>query len=505
MEIVHERRELEALDAPFFALPVAGLEAAADLGRRLAGFEPRALKRLARAEDFSARAGQSLSLSGRLRGGPGLCRLVFIGARIDAPASQEVALAEACARAARLAREHGAQEWVLGVPALEGLEPATAIRHAALGALAGGYRWSGVRAGGRRRVERRRVCRLAWTGRDAPGLAQALRAARVGGRALQLARDLVNTPPNLMTPRLFASRAAALAGEHGLQVRLWDRRRLVKERCGLLLAVARGSAEPPCLVRLEHRPRRARARGRLVLVGKGITFDSGGLALKPQAGQLEMKADMAGAAVVLAALAAAAELDLPWELHGLIPLAENMPGGRAMRTGDVVASRDGRTVEINHPDAEGRLVLADALCLARELEPELILDLATLTGACKAALGPTTAGLFSNHDGWCARVEAAAARAGEDVWRLPLGADLRDALKSDTADLRNTGARHGGAISAAMFLREFVGDSAWLHLDLAGPAFLEREHGLHPRGGTGFGLLTLLELLDPGARPPATR
>jgi leucyl aminopeptidase len=500
LDIVLERRKPEAWDATFVALAVTQVEAAAGLCQRLAGLEPRALQRLARAEDFSAQRGQALSLTGAWRGG--LRRLVLVGAR-DEHAPAEVALAEACAQAARLARTHRASRWALVVPALDALEPAACVRRAALGALAGAYHWSGVRAAKRSRPAGARVCRLAWTGREARGLGQALRWARVAGQALHLARDLVNSPPNLMTPRLFASRAATLAGEHGLRVRLWERRRLVKERCGLLLAVARGSAEPPCLVRLEHRPRRVRSRGRLVLVGKGITFDAGGLALKPQASQLEMKADMAGAAVVLAALAAAAELDLPWELHGLIPLAENMPDGRAVRTGDVLVSRDGRTVEVNHPDAEGRLVLADALCLARELEPDLILDLATLTGACKAALGPTTAGLFSNHDGWSAHVQALAARGGEDLWRLPLGAGLRSALESDSADLRNTGARFGGAIGAALFLQEFVAEVPWIHIDLAGPAFLEREHGLHPRGGSGFGLLTLLELLGSGlpARP----
>ncbi len=501
MKIILERGALAALDAGLVAAPVASVEQAVELGQVLGGYPRDALRRLAREEGFRAGEGQRLELTAPGRRGGGIRRLALIGLRAEAlpPA---VALCRAAAEAARWARAHGGRGWALWLPALPGLEAPTAVRQAALGALAGAYDWSGVH-GPKRGPARQLPCRLRTDAPATPSLARALAEARVAGRALELARDLVNAPPNLLTPRAFSSRAAALAGEHGLEVRVWDRRRLLRERCHLVLAVGRGSAEQPCLIRAVHRPRRARPRGRLVLVGKGLTFDAGGLALKSQPGQLDMKADMAGAAVALAATLAAAELDLPWELHALLPVAENMPDGKAFRTGDVLTSRDGRTVEVHHPDAEGRLLLADALSLARELAPDLIVDLATLTGACKAALGPTTAGVFSNHDGWCGRLLSAAEACGEGLWRLPLEPSLRGSLRSDSADLRNAGARFGGAIAAALFLEAFVERTPWIHVDMAGPAFLEREHGLHPKGGTGFGLLSLLELMRAPQAPAA--
>jgi leucyl aminopeptidase len=233
----------------------------------------------------------------------------------------------------------------------------------------------------------------------------------------------------------------------------------------------------------------------VALVGKGITFDSGGLSLKTAKGQTDMKSDMAGAAVVLGAIKSAALSRLPYAIHGLIPAAENMPGGSAIRPGDVFASRNGKTVEVINTDAEGRLVLADALSYAVDLEPDVIIDFATLTGACAVALGNLRAGLFGTDEGWVDRYTLAANRAGELIWRLPLALELADALKSQVADLKNVGGSWGGSIVAALFLKEFVGSVAWLHLDIAGPAFLEKAHGFLPRGATGFGVLTLMELL----------
>jgi leucyl aminopeptidase len=231
------------------------------------------------------------------------------------------------------------------------------------------------------------------------------------------------------------------------------------------------------------------------MVGKGITFDSGGLSLKPPASQPDMKSDMAGAATVLGTLQAAYACQVPWNVHGVIPTCENMPDGQACRPGDVFGSLDGKTVEIKNTDAEGRLILADGLAFARSLQPDIIVDFATLTGACAVALGNYTAGVFANDETWADRFLSAAQEAGEDMWRLPLNKRLRSELDSNVADLANLGSRWGGAITAALFLQEFVGDFPWIHVDIAGPAFQEKVSGFHPKGGTGYGVLTMLELL----------
>jgi leucyl aminopeptidase len=236
---------------------------------------------------------------------------------------------------------------------------------------------------------------------------------------------------------------------------------------------------------------------KIVFVGKGLTFDSGGLCIKPAAARLDMKCDMAGAATTIGIILAAARLKLPIEVHGLFGATENMTGSAAYRPGDVFKSLDGKTVEIINTDAEGRLVLADVLSYAaKKLKPDYMIDHATLTGACIVALGPWTAGLFSNDDTLAAAYAKAAAEQGESFWRLPLEEDLREMLKSDIADMKHMGDRYGGSITAALFLREFVGKTKWMHLDIAGPAFGERAHGVSPKGGTGFGVATGVRFLE---------
>ena len=274
----------------------------------------------------------------------------------------------------------------------------------------------------------------------------------------------------------------------------WGARRLVAERGGGILGVGAGSDMPPCLLVLSHRPRRAKRR--LALVGKGITFDSGGLSLKTAQFMETMKTDMSGAAAVCAAAIATARLGLAVELVAYAPLAENMPGGGAQRPGDVLTIRNGKTIEVLNTDAEGRLVLADALSLAAESSPDLLVDIATLTGACRVALGDKIGGLFGKGDG-IARVAAAAEGAGERLWPMPLPADYRPNIDSEIADMKNTGgSRYGGAIAAALLLEEFVGDTPWAHLDIAGPARSEKSEHYIPKGGTGFGVRTLLELAE---------
>jgi leucyl aminopeptidase len=308
----------------------------------------------------------------------------------------------------------------------------------------------------------------------------------------------VNCPPNDLTATDLANAAASEAKELGIACKVFDKKAIEKLGMPLLLAVNRGSFEEPRFIHMTYTPKAGPAgkpRSKVVFVGKGLTFDSGGLCLKPADGMLTMKMDMAGAATTIATVLAAARLALPVEVHAIVASTDNMTGSNAYRPGDVYPSRDGKTVEIINTDAEGRLVLADALAYARDLNPDYLIDHATLTGACVVALGGFCAGLFTADDGLRAAYESAAKQSGEGLWPMPLDEALRDQLKSQIADLKHTGSRFGGAITAALFLREFVGKTRWAHLDIAGPAWLDKDHGLHPQGGTGFGVSTAIEFL----------
>jgi leucyl aminopeptidase len=303
-----------------------------------------------------------------------------------------------------------------------------------------------------------------------------------------------------MTPVRLAEIAAEIAGRVGLQIDVWDETTIVNERCGGLAGVAQGSTQPPRLLQLTYEPERG-ARHTLALVGKGITFDSGGLSLKPADGMESMKTDMSGAAAVLAAMSVLPAMGAKTRVVAYIPATENMPSGSAVKPGDVLKFRNGKTAEVLNTDAEGRLVLADGLSLAAEGGVDAIIDVATLTGACIVALGPKVAGLMGNDDEWIAQVREAAARAGERVWPLPLPDDYRRMIDSEVADMKNTGGRYGGAITAGLFLKEFVGDVPWAHLDIAGPARADADDGYTPKGGTGVAVRTLVEAVVGFARP----
>jgi leucyl aminopeptidase len=328
-----------------------------------------------------------------------------------------------------------------------------------------------------------------------------LTAGRVLGESINLARRLVNQPPQELYPETFAALAAETAEDVGLAVELWDHDRLERERCGALLAVAQGSARPPRLVILRHRGGQPDGAP-LAFVGKGVTFDSGGLSLKPNDSMKTMKCDMAGAATVLAAMAAIARLKLPVNAVGLMGLVENMPSGTAMKLGDVLRARNGKSIEVMNTDAEGRLVLADVLDVTVAQKPSRIVDLATLTGACVVALGMDVAGAMTNDQPWCDEVLAAARECGEPLWQLPMFDDYREDIRSEVADMRNTGeGRWAGAIAGAKFLQEFVGNVPWVHLDIAGPAFLEKSKPWLDGGGSGAFVRTLVEL---ARRSPST-
>jgi leucyl aminopeptidase len=319
--------------------------------------------------------------------------------------------------------------------------------------------------------------------------------------ATTLARDLVNEPPVRLTPAVFAQTAKRELAGLPVKVSAWDAAKLSKEKMGGIMAVGQGSANPPRLIVLEYRPRAARAH--LAFVGKGITFDSGGLSLKTAKGMETMKCDMAGAAAVLAATKAIADLGLPVRISAYLACAENMPSGTAQRPGDVITMRDGTTVEVLNTDAEGRLVMADALALAAEQGPDAIIDVATLTGAQMIALGTRVAAVMGNDDGLAQTVVQAGGLVGEDFWPMPLPESLKGGLSSPVADMKNIGEQFGGMLYAGLFLQAFVPqDTPWAHLDIAGPAFLEGEpFGYTPKGGTGAAMRTLVGLAERAGAP----
>ncbi len=381
------------------------------------------------------------------------------------------------------------------------------LRAVVEGAALGAYRFDRYRTGGKDEksngVDRVQVVLPKNVKKDRH-LTQMLDLGRRVADATNWARDLVNEPAGVMTPSKLAEEATAAAKQVGLEVQVLGRKEIEKLKMGMFLAVTQGSAEEPKLIHLRYVPKDAAAakRAPLVLVGKAITFDSGGLSLKTAEGMVDMKTDMAGSAAVLGAMRVIGTLAPPFPVHALMGACENMPSGTAYRPGDVLVSRLGKTVEITNTDAEGRLVLGDILTYANELKPAAIVDLATLTGACMIALGHYVVGAFGDNDAFMAEVLEAAKRAGEELWRLPIHDLQKDALRSDVADMKNSGERWGGAINAAVFLKEFVGKTPWVHLDIAGPSQSPKERGYYAKGATGVGVRTLVELVRHGGLSP---
>jgi len=324
----------------------------------------------------------------------------------------------------------------------------------------------------------------------------ALDRARVIAEAVNFARDLVNTPPSALPPEEIAQEAIAAMRKLPVRVEVWDETGLEEDEFGGILAVGQGSANPPRLVRLEYSPKGAKRS--VALIGKGVTFDSGGLSLKPPKAMETMKCDMSGAAAVIAAMSAIARLKPKVRVIGWIPTVENMPGGHAQRPGDVITIYGGRTVEVLNTDAEGRLILADAIVAAAEEDPDLIVDAATLTGAAVVALGDRTSGIMASDDDVRVAVYDASQRAGETMWHLPIPEESRGTLDSSIADIKNIGDGKAGMLSAAAFLREFVPEGQpWAHLDIAGPAFNEGSpHGYTPKGGTGAAVRTFIQVAE---------
>ncbi|MCD6319484.1 MAG: leucyl aminopeptidase [Candidatus Desulfofervidaceae bacterium] len=322
-----------------------------------------------------------------------------------------------------------------------------------------------------------------------------LKLGNILASAANFVRDIANEPGNVIAPKDLAEIAQKLAEETGLKCTIYNEKDLQTKKMAGILAVGQGSAHPPCFIHLTYQPEHASKR--IVVIGKGITFDSGGLDIKPEQFMKTMKCDKSGACAVLGIMKAIADLKLNIEVHGLIPTAENMPGGNAFRPDDIIVFKNGKSVEIHSTDAEGRLILADALIYGSELKPDVMIDMATLTGACMVALGRFTTGVFSPDKDLAAKIKKIGQITGEKFWELPLDDDLKEDLKGTFTDIKNVGSRYGGAITAALFLKEFVSEEikSWVHLDIAGPAFLEKPWKYYAEGATGVPVRSILTLL----------
>ena len=447
-----------------------------------------------KAGDFTAEHLAVLGLFQEIEGGPE--RLILVGLGPERNYGPEK-LRAAAAKAAQSASGYNLEETaVLLPPQWKGLEnPEEVTGITALGLRLGLYRYDELKTRNKGKTKPVHKITLIATGETARSrTAAALKKAEVTAGAIAYARDLVNRPSNMLKPSDLEKESRAQARRYGLKMKVISQEEAKRRKMGAFLAVAQGSESPGRIIVLQYHGAGQKTKP-LALLGKAITFDSGGINLKPTTGIKNMKTDMAAGAVVIAVLAAAARLKLKVNLVGIIPAAENMPSGKASRPGDVITSMAGLNVEITNTDAEGRLVLADALTLAHEYNPRAVIDLATLTGAVSVALGNKIAGLMGTDPGLVDKLKQAGEKSGERVWELPLYEDYFDFLKSEVADFSNAGNREAGTIQGALFLKQFVPEIPWAHLDIAGTARAEKSTPDIPAGGTGFGVNLLLHFL----------
>ncbi|MCX5931170.1 MAG: leucyl aminopeptidase [Cyanobacteria bacterium] len=463
-----------------------------ETGERLDALEDRfgpGLQALLEHQSFKGKPGDCLSLT-QLQ--PAALRLVLVG--LGEPGRFDLEALRGGAAAIAKAAGPG-RELALALPR-EGLEPRSAARAMAEAVRLSLYTDQRFRS----EADAKPIPELVSLLGLAEGAAAGLESVAATCAGVELARQLVAAPPNVVTPQALADTAAAIAGEFGLELKVLERADCEALGMGAYLGVAQGSSLPPKFIHLTYRPLGGSSR-RLVLIGKGLTFDSGGYNLKTGGSQIEMmKYDMGGSAAVLGAARAIAELrPAGVEVHVIVAACEHMISGEAIHPGDILTASNGKTIEVNNTDAEGRLTLADALVYAARLEPDAVVDLATLTGACVIALGDEIAGLWSPSDTLAAALLEAGRSAGEAFWRMPMQASYKTGLKSPVADMKNTGPRPGGAITAALFLQDFVpADLAWAHLDIAGTVWSDKGRGLDPAGATGFGVRTLVEWVSSG-------
>ncbi|MBS1119766.1 MAG: Leucyl aminopeptidase [Deltaproteobacteria bacterium] len=455
---------------------------------------------VARSESFEGKYGQSITVHthGRLPAR----RVMFVG---GGPRSDYANpnIRDTAASVAQAASKFGAASVAFVLPTLGANREPGLIQMASEGVHLGTYRFSRYLTGEdhKRPASLKRFGIVTDFKGKKPTAAQTrafLEASARGktiAHAVNHARDLVNEPAAVVTPIALAHDAQAIAKKHKnvLSVTILDAKKCAELGMGMFLAVGQGSDQEPRFIHMTYKPAK-KAKKTVCFIGKGITFDSGGYSLKPSQAMEDMKVDMSGAAAVISAMDAIATIGSDFEIHAVAACCENMVSGRAYRLGDVLKSMDGTTVEINNTDAEGRLTLGDAITYVREkIKPDEMFDFATLTGACLVALGPYTAGVMSDHEALVRSWMSAAERSGEDMWRLPLNVRLRDQLKSQVADMRNTGDRFGGAITAGLFLKVFAKDTPWVHVDIAGPASLSSTRPSQPKGGTGFAVSSIVE------------
>jgi leucyl aminopeptidase len=429
------------------------------------------------------------------RGGLPARRVLLLGLGKRAQITSD-RLRELAAIAAQQARELKVARMALALPVADGVSVAEAAYALAEGATLGLYRFGEYKSeqppAGEAELGLIEIISSVAGGDAERGAA----AGAVVARGVLLARDLANQPGNALTPALLAERAEQVAHQFDMPVTVLGPEQLAEQGFGGILGVGQGSANPPRFVVIEHGAQHRGSAPTICLVGKGITFDTGGISIKPADSMELMKMDMGGAAAVIGAMQVAGELDLPLHVVGLIASAENMPGPQAYKPGDVLRTLSGKTIEVINTDAEGRIVLADALFYAQRYEPAAIIDLATLTGAITVALGSHAIGLMSNDDDLARRVLAAGEASGERAWQLPLWDPYKELVKSDVADVKNSAGRPGGSITAAAFLSNFVGDWPWVHLDIAGTAWTDARPRAHtPKGATGVGVRLLSQLL----------
>ena len=417
-------------------------------------------------------------------------RLLIIGLGRQTKASVH-SVRNAAGAAVRFAKPRGIREVAFALPELEMLAPAVSARAAAEGAYVGDFDPDTYRSD--RKDLGVRSFKVVAPGADKAQLESALREGSVIGESQNFTRTLVNEPGNVLTPTEFGRRAATMAKEVGLHCDVYSTDKLHELKMGAFWSVAQGSAEPPALIVIRYEPEGVTDGPVLGLVGKGVTFDTGGISIKPADNMEKMKYDMAGGAAMIGAMRAIALLKPKVRAIGIVCATENMPDGKAQKPGDVQTAMSGKTIEIINTDAEGRLVLADGLSYARQLGATHLIDAATLTGACVVALGMVNGGAFSNDDAIFDKFNAALATSGEKFWRLPLGDEYADMIKSDIGDIKNTGGRWGGAITAAEFLKVFAEDTPWIHLDIAGMAWIEDARPYIAKGPSGVGVRSILE------------
>jgi leucyl aminopeptidase len=400
----------------------------------------------------------------------------------------------AASKAGQFIRDSGIKQFAFQIKRLNDFSEEKLTENFVTGLILGLYQFNEFKTLEREKIKTiEEVILLGGTDKEIRSIGEGSRKGTIISDTVCTARNLVNGPSNQVTPMLLAEKARQIAKNHSMEIQVLEVSEAEAMGMGAFAAVARGSQEPGKFIVLEYN--KGKGLDTIALVGKGITFDSGGISIKPSENMERMKDDMSGAAAVLTTLQAASQLQIPLHLVGIIPATENLPSGKAYKPGDVLKTLSGQTVEVISTDAEGRLILSDALTYSLRYKPKAIIDLATLTGACVIALGDYVMGLFGNDEALLKRIEEASAKSGEKAWRFPLWDEYFEYIKSDVADFKNVGTRAAGAIIGAIFLGKFVEKTPWVHLDIAGPAFIEKERPYIPKGGTGVGVRLLVQLL----------